>query len=179
MEWDDTLTLKLKNGDATALELCYRRLSPFIYTAILKICGNRELAKDLTHDTFIDVFNSVKKIDGNLNIGAWAKRIAFNNTFNYLKREKSAQKLLLEVSGEGDLFYCPTDKVIENNLLDVLFSKVPNLHRLILWLYVVEGYSHDEIGELTGNSASFSKSIVSRCLQKLRDKPEVKNNAYQ
>jgi DNA-directed RNA polymerase specialized sigma24 family protein len=45
-------------------------------------------------------------------------------------------------------------------------------------LFIVEQYSHEEIGSLFSQSPSYSKSILSRCLQKLRKKLEVKHNAH-
>ena len=41
--------------------------------------------------------------------------------------------------------------------------------RMIVWLYIVEGYTHGEIGELFEKSPSYSKSQVSRAMVKLRE----------
>lgn len=43
-----------------------------------------------------------------------------------------------------------------------------------MWLFIVEQYSHEEIAILTEKSPSYSKSIVSRCLKKLREHKEIK-----
>jgi len=69
--------------------------------------------------------------------------------------------------------------ISQSNLLEYLLEKVSENERLILWLYIVEQYSHEEIANLVSQSPSYSKSIVSRCLQKLRNKSEVKQYAYK
>jgi len=67
--------------------------------------------------------------------------------------------------------------ISQSNLLEYLLEKVSENERLILWLYIVEQYSHEEIANLVSQSPNYSKSIVSRCLQKLRNKSEVKQYA--
>ena len=70
------------------------------------------------------------------------------------------------------------ESISQSNLLEYLLTKVSENERLILWLFIVEQYSHEEIGSLFSQSPSYSKSILSRCLQKLRKKLEVKHNAH-
>ena len=91
---DDQFIVGMKNGDADAFEQCYRILSPTIYTAILKICRNRDCANDLLHDTFLDVFDKIATFNSSNSFIAWVKRIAFNKTFNLLKRQKSTFQLI-------------------------------------------------------------------------------------
>jgi len=179
LNWDETLVDRMKAGDQHSFEQCYRQLSPTIYTAIVKICRDQGNANDLLQDTFIKAF---EKIDSytfqQLSFVAWLKRIAFNNTFNFLKKQK------LTVVGIEDLddFISATDEIEtlyeQRNFLDTLLEQISEHERLIIWLYIVEQYSHEEIGNLVKKSPSYSKSVVSRCLKKLRVKEEVRNYAY-
>ena len=70
------------------------------------------------------------------------------------------------------------DAYDDTDLLSKLMVSVPTNHRVILWLFVVEQYSHEEIALLVSKSPSYSKSIVSRCLQKLKDNVKENESAY-
>jgi len=169
----------MKEGDQHAFEECYRQLSPQVYTAIFNICRDQGNANDLLQDTFVAAFDKIHSYTTkDRTFLAWLKRIAFNNTFNFLKKHK------LTIVGIDDLdeatsSYSSLETLHEqNNFLTTLLRQIPEKERLIIWLYVVEQYSHEEIGKIVNKSASFSKSLVSRCLIKLRTKQEVKNYAY-
>ena len=179
MQWNESLVDKMKDGDQSAFEQCYRLLSPKIYTAIFNICRDQGNANDLLQDTFVAAFEKIHSYtSGQQLFVAWLKRIAFNNTFNFLKKHK------LTVVGIDDLNEASTaTHEIEmlheqNDFLSTLLQQISEKERLIIWLYVVEQYSHEEIGNIVNKTPSYSKSVVSRCLKKLRTKQEVKNYAY-
>jgi len=166
------------NGDTQAQACCYQEFSSIIYTSIYNICRNSANASDLLQDTFIDAFVSIEQYNSNYAFVAWLKGIAFNNTFNFIKRQKIANRAVEYLKEVPPLESSFNEVISQNNLLEYLLDKVSENERLILWLYIVEQYSHDEIASLVSQSPSYSKSIVSRCLQKLRNKSEVKQYAY-
>jgi RNA polymerase sigma-70 factor (ECF subfamily) len=179
LQWNESLVDEMKQGDEQAFEQCYRQLSPIIYTAIFNICRDQGNANDLLQDTFIAAFEKIQSYtSGPQLFTAWIKRIAFNNTFNFLKKhkltvvgiesieEKISPHLSIEMLHE------------QNDFLSALLLQISEKERLIIWLYVVEQYSHEEIGNIVNKTPSYSKSVVSRCLQKLRTKQEVKHYAY-
>jgi len=176
--WDEKIVDRMKLGEQNAFEQCYRQLSPLIYTAILKICKKRCDANDLLQDTFITAFEKINSYQQETSFIAWLKTIAFNKTFNFLKKEKKLlvgiEHLPEQLSDDSEL----TTAVEQSNLLLHLFEHIPEMERLILWLYIVEQYSHQEIAQLVNKTPSYSKSLVSRCLKKLRAKHEVNNYAY-
>jgi RNA polymerase sigma factor (sigma-70 family) len=176
-KWNDKLLESMKQGDEVAFEQCYRLLSPIIFTAILKICKNRHDANDLLQDTFVDAFDNLASFHQQVPFIAWLKRIAFNNAFNFLKKIKCL------TIGTGHLPEAVSlENIIESdyenrNLLLYLFERTSEMECLIMWLYIAEQYKHSEIAEVIGKTPSYSKSIVCRCLQKLRTNAEVKKYA--
>lgn len=176
--WDEKLVNKMRLGEQDAFEQCYRQLSPLIYTVILRICKNSHDANDLLQDTFLTAFEKIDSYQQTSSFIAWLKTIAFNKTFNLLKKEKNItvgiQHLLEPISDVNAVEIA----AVENNLLLFLMDQLTEMERLILWLYIAEQYSHQEIGQLVGKTPSYSKSLVSRCLTKLRAKQEVKSYAY-
>jgi RNA polymerase sigma-70 factor (ECF subfamily) len=178
LQWNESLVDKMKAGDQYAFEACYRQLSPQVYTAIFNICREQGNANDLLQDTFVAAFDKIHTYTArDKSFLAWLKRIAFNNTFNFLKKHKLT---IVGIDGldEATLSYPSIESLHEqNNCLTTLLLQIPEKERLIIWLYVVEQYSHEEIGNIVDKSPSYSKSLVSRCLKKLRTKQEVKNYA--
>ncbi len=171
-QWRDDLVIAMKNGEDLAFEQCYQLLSPQVYSAILRICNDHASAQDLLHDTFINAFEKIATYNEQHSFIAWLKRIAFNNTFNHIKRQKLAFEVVDKMP-EDEYEITPEQQLVDSNLLVTLLDTVPTSHRLLLWLYIVEQYSHDEIAALVGKTASYSKSIVSRSLKKLKSHPVV------
>ena len=178
LKWNEKQIDGLLRGDTQAQASCYQEFSSTIYTAIYKICKNRANASDLLQDTFIEAFENVAQYNSEYAFIAWLKRIAFNNTLNFIKREKVAYKAVEYLKGLPTIESSFDESISQTNLLDYLLERVSQNERLILWLYIVEQYSHEEIATLFSQSPSYSKSIVSRCLRKLRNKSEVKKHAY-
>ncbi|GHF87584.1 RNA polymerase sigma factor [Thalassotalea marina] len=176
--WEDKLIDNMRSGDKYAFEQCYRQLSPQIYTAIYKICQNSDTARELLHDTFIDVYESIHSYKKQGSFQGWVKRIAFNNTFNFLKRNKKFVFIEDANVEEQYIDFNHGDAVHDCRLLDSVLDKCTEVERLILWLFIVEQYSHEEIAVLASKSPSFSKSIVSRTLKRIRLFSEVKKHAY-
>jgi len=169
----------MKEGEQQAFEQCYLQFSPAIYTAIFNICRDQGNANDLLQDTFVAAFEKIHSYTARDNsFTAWLKRIAFNNTFNFLKKHKLTV-VGIEDENVAMSTTCEVEMLHEqNNFLNALLRTISEKERLIIWLYIVEQYSHEEIGNIVNKSPSYSKSVVSRCLKKLRLKEEVRNYAY-
>jgi RNA polymerase sigma factor (sigma-70 family) len=168
MDFDIALIDKMKDGEQSAFSICYKQLSPIIYSAILRICHCKSSAQDILQETFIQVFKSMNTLEDNEKFVAWCKRISYYKTINWIR---SNDKYLLDIN--LDFFEEPIDNndlqlAIENKhqLTKLMLTITPEA-RLILWLFIVDGYSHQEIADMYGKSVSFSKSVVSRSLKYL------------
>lgn len=170
MSWDGSRLNALQLGDKKAQEDCYLAFSPLLYTTIIKLCDNREAANDLLHDSFIDAFNSIGSFNSKYSFLAWLKRIAINNTYNYLKRQQTALRAIGSLANEP---VHAKEGSESENLFNKLLYSLPTEHRIVMWLFIVEQYSHADIATFMGKSESFSKSVVSRSLNKMRRTPEV------
>ena len=127
-------------------------------------------------DSFIQAFGSLEQLREETHFTPWIKRIAFNKTMTYLRKLKDEIDITDEHldSLQVDAF---DETLIQQNQLAYLLSYLSEEAKLIVWLFVVEGYTHKEIAELTGKTESFSKSLISRNLAKLRSIEVGENNA--
>ena len=137
--------------------------------------GNQMDAEDVLQTAFIDVFRNLKKFRGDATIGSWIKRIVINNCLNHIKKNR----VILEDISERE--YELTEKIEKKQEYDIgavhkAIQKLPDGYRMVLNLYLLEGYTHDEISEILNVGVSTSKSQYSRARHKLKDIIKSRDN---
>jgi len=166
-------------GDAQAFTAIHRHYGNRIYTLIGRMVTRRAVADDLFQDTFLEAFRSIGSYTHAGSFGGWLRTIAVNKTLSYLRSPWHRSFLwldaalpadadaILEKSGDEQ---CAPETASESHreLLGALEQLAP-LTRAVVWLYDVEGYTHAEIAQMLGRTASFSKSQLSRAHQRLRE----------
>jgi len=130
--------------------------------------GNKMDAEDVLQGSFIDIFKNLKKYRGEASVGSWIKRIVINNCLNHIRKNKI---ILGDIPDSASDITVENDEKVQYDIEAVhrAIQQLPDGYRTILNLYLLEGYSHDEIGEILNISASTSKSQYSRAKAKLRD----------
>lgn len=155
-------------GDRRSQQKLYQNYSKAMYNICLRMMGNKMDAEDVLQGSFIDVFRNIKSFRGDASIGSWIKRIVINNCLNQIKKNKmkfddipdNASEIAAENNDKARYDIAAVHKAIQ---------QLPDGYRTILNLYLLEGYSHDEISEILDISTSTSKSQYSRAKAKLRD----------
>lgn len=155
-------------GDRRSQQKLYQGYSKAMYNICLRMMGSKMDAEDALQASFIDVFRNLKNFRGDASIGSWIKRIVINNCLNQIRRNKvrfdDLPDSVTEVAEEEN----------EKTQYDIVavhraIQQLPDGYRTILNLYLLEGYSHDEISEILDISTSTSKSQFSRAKSKLRE----------
>lgn len=157
----------LAKGNRAAQESIYRDFSKPVYSMALQILRDVQLAEDVTHDTFVDVFKKTSKLENHSSFNGWIRKIAVNRCLMVLRSRtyrNSLEENLQTLTEKPQ----STDHESAIDIEHALQELSPTT-RMIVWLYIVEGYTHGEIGELFEKSPSYSKSQVSRALVKLRE----------
>ncbi len=161
---------RARAGDLEALEEVYRAYRAPVYNLGRRICGNEEDAEDVLQETFLEVCRSIGKFRGDGSLWSWVRQVAVSKALMLLRRERSRAARSLDgepylretVGGRPPEPATPID-------LETALNRLGPLTRAVLWLHDVEGYTHEEIGELMGKTASFSKSQLSRAHRRLRE----------
>jgi RNA polymerase sigma-70 factor (ECF subfamily) len=137
-----------------------------MYNLACRILNNREDAEDVLQETFIECFRNLASFRFESTFGAWLKKILVNKCINHLKKKKISLELYETLPEKAD------EEEAENNYdTKKIFKgieKLPDGYRIILTLYLLEGYDHSEISEILGISESTSKSQYSRAKERLR-----------
>jgi RNA polymerase sigma-70 factor (ECF subfamily) len=165
---DKSIVLAMKQKDEAAFASCYQLLSSYVYSIVLRICGVAAVAEEIMQESFIQAFSSIEQLQQDTHFTPWIKRIAFNKTMAHLRQAKE-QVSLTEQHLDSLSFDLFDEQLIQQNELAYLLGQLTAQERLIVWMFVVEGYSHKEIATLSNKTESYSKSIVSRSLAKMRE----------
>ena len=160
------------DGDRAARQAVYTALAPATLTVIRRLVGQRALSEDLFQDTMMLFFERLPQFRREAPVGAWLRQIAISRCLMYLRSPWKRARMCLEpvdfgVAAEVAALVTPG---YAGDLIDLeraLASLAPTA-RAVVWMYEVEGYSHQEIAREFGRSVSFSKSQLARAHARLR-----------
>lgn len=158
-------------GNRAAQEQLYRHYAPMLYGGVcLKYSKNKEEAEDNLHDSFMTIFNKIGQFKFNGSFDGWLKRITVNTVLQ--KYRKEAYVSLVEEAIEEETVELDVADNSPPSLATLLncIQELPHKYRTTFNLYVLDGYTHKEIGELLGTTAGTSKSNLARARQILKNK---------
>ena len=169
---------RCKDGDRKAQFQIYKLYYKAMYNTSLRIVNNSMEAEDIMQESFLAAFEKIDMYSGTVSFGAWLKRIVINRSLDALSRRKVIFEDIESHTGISDDYTYDAERNEEINSKIVkikeAIEKLPDGYRIILSLYLLEGYDHDEIAEILNITSSTSRSQLSRAKQKLVQ--ELKKN---
>jgi len=185
---DNILIRQFRDGDAKAMERLIVKYQDRVFNTIVKMCGNREDAAELTQDTFVKVLESIERFEGKSGFYTWLFRIAVNLTINHCKRRirtgtdsldqplkpdgrsvaVSSLRLMLSDDGSPDPARLAIDKEMRELVIEAL-GQLDNDHRTIIVLRDIEGMNYTEISETLNIEVGTVKSRLSRARNMLKE----------
>lgn len=167
MVYKDIITLCQKNDRKAQREL-YESISPKLYASCLRYAPNEAEAQDILQDTFIIIFEKIDQFKFKGSFEGWCKRITVNTA---LQRYRGAKVYDLvnedQIEDKEAIEIEESDDVPLKDLLSMV-QDLPERYRLVFTLYVMDGYSHNEISEMMKITVGTSKSNLARARQHLQ-----------
>ena len=167
IEVDEITLAQARRGSLPACERIFRSFQQPAYSVAFRICQCRETAQEVTQEAFITVFRNMGQFRGDAPFWGWLRRVVVNQAISTLRRRPKAPEL------EFQDYHAPAEDGREQVSLaldlESALLALDNEDRAVVWLHDVEGYGHQEIGEMFGKTESFSKTRLSRARAKLRD----------
>ncbi len=159
-----------KKGDRKAQFELYKQYSRAMYNTSFRILKDSAEAEDAMQDGFLKAFQNIETYSGTVSFGAWLKKIVVNTSLDALRK----RKVEFEDISELNLKIPEEETSVDDEELNLKVEKVkeamlllPDGYRVVLSLYLLEGYDHDEIAEIMNVSASTSRSQLARARKKL------------
>lgn len=159
-----------RNGDQQSMYRLYKLYVQAMYNICIRMVSNQYDAEDIIQESFINAFNSLDKFRGDSSFGSWLKRIVINKSITFLKKKKQeftdidSLQIVVDENKDENLPKIDPTKIHES------IKTLPGKARVVLNLYLLEGYKHKEIAEILNISESTSKSQYLRAKQLLRKK---------
>jgi RNA polymerase sigma factor (sigma-70 family) len=160
-----------KEGDQKAQFQIYKLYYKAMYNTSLRIVNDRMEAEDIMQESFLSAFEKIETYSGTVSFGAWLKKIVINRSLDALGKRKAVFE---DIDSHVSIKDESGDELVRSEEVDVrveeikeAIEKLPDGYRVILSLYLLEGYDHDEIADILKISSSTSRSQLSRAKQKL------------
>src|SRR5690606_7048466 len=183
---DNELVQRFIEGDQNSLEILIHRHKGRVYSYILLIVKNQELAEDIFQETFIKVIRSLKrgKYVENGKFISWVLRISHNLIIDHFRKEK-LQGTVSNDSLEVDVFNSQkfSDETIEDQLVNAqilkevkeLVKELPEDQQQVIYMRHYMDLSFKEIAEQTGVSINTALGRMRYALINLRKLIREKN----
>lgn len=166
---EETLIQRFKNGrNPQAFEQLYDTHIDGVFSRCLYILQNSDLAEEASQDIMVKVYFGLSRFEGRSSLKTWIYRIASNHCFGVLKKRKELS--YEELGEEGIQFTDDVDlyTIIENeSQVTNLLSQLPKDVRGLLLLKYMDGYSYEEVSNITGLSSSAIKMRIHRAKETL------------
>ena len=164
------LVVECKQGSKKACYELYRLYSKAMLNVAFRIVGNTGDAEDVLQEASLDAFNKVKDFRQETTFGLWLKQIVVNRSVNLLRKRKVEW---IEINDELESI---PDEVREDDediqyqvqQVKAAMNKLPEGYRVVLSLYLFEGYDHEEIGQILNIAENTSRTQFLRAKRKLQ-----------
>jgi RNA polymerase sigma-70 factor (ECF subfamily) len=174
MNSSEDLIIRARAGEQEAFRLIFERYARPILTFIHNLVGERDLAEELTQETFVRAYQNLGKIRDDTKVATWLFGIGRNvareamraRWRNSRKWDEGASFCLDESEGSS-----PSDVLLGKELNTAVrhgLSSLAEDQRIVFILRVFQQYRYDEIAEITGFSVAKVKIDLHRARQELR-----------
>ena len=159
-----------KKNERKAQEQLYKLYAPKLFSVCLKYSRNYTEAQDNLQDGFLLIFKNIHQFSFKGSLEGWLKRVMINHvlqqyrkeTFLNIVDENVPEEIEVEVDSDG----------VSAEFLIKIIQELPDRYRLVFNLYVLDGFSHQEIAEQLNINIGTSKSNLSRAKLILKEKIE-------
>ena len=167
---DLELIRRCSEGESRAQELLYRRYFSFAMSVCIRYTRDQYEAMEIVNDSYMKVLDNIEEFDGSRSFRSWYGRIVVNSAIdNYRRNSKHVSHLQISDLESTEIEEPSISAELSANDILSLFSKLPDNYRVTFNLFEIEGYTHEEIGQMLQISTSTSRSNLSRAKKMLRD----------
>jgi RNA polymerase sigma-70 factor (ECF subfamily) len=160
-----------KNKDKAAQKMLYEHYASHVYGICLRYAKNTQDAEDLMQDSFVKILKNITRYKDYGSFTGWLTRVAVNTAISFYRKKirHMTSPDTDAVNKEADKpFFVDVHLFAEDIVTEI--KSLPDGYRMVFNLYAIEGYDHNEIGEMLGIAASSSRSQYFRARKMLQKK---------
>jgi RNA polymerase sigma-70 factor (ECF subfamily) len=162
-----------RESHAEAFELLYATFKGRVYTLLLRIVADPEMADDLTHDVFAKALKLLPTLTAEHKVLPWLYRVANNAAIDQLRRRRRFSWLRIgALHGTHEEPHAADDhsRIPEQAHVQQVLRTLPPENAAALLLHALEGYSYKEIADIQGVSMTAVRSRIARARAAFKDR---------
>ena len=167
---DSELVARAVQGDQAAQRALYDAHVDRVYRLAYRVSGDDDLARDFTQEAFIRAFDRLSTFRRESSFGTWLYTIAMSVALNGIRSVKRLR--MREVSIDAAETIGTKERIADPDLKERLHKAIEGLppgYKAVFLMHDLEGYTHEEIGEVLGIQSGTSKAQLFRARAKLRE----------
>ena len=157
-----------RKGENKAQFQLYKLYYKTMYNVSLRIVNDENEAEDIMQESFLKALQKIETYRGEVSFGAWLKKIVVNRSLDALKKRKVIFEEINERKHDLE-DYRMDPKEIDLEKIQKAINRLPDGYRVVLSLYLIEGYDHEEISQILGITNSASRTQFLRAKNKLKE----------
>jgi RNA polymerase sigma factor (sigma-70 family) len=157
-------------GSRKAQFKIYKLYYKAMFNTCVRLVNDPMEAEDIMQEAFLAAFSKLADYKRKVSFGAWLKRIVINKTIDYLRTRKNIFDPLDNISEPVYMDQEDEDSLVSSISPEIVLKEIENLpegYRIVLSLYLTEGYDHEEIAGILNITPSTSRSQYARGKEKL------------
>tara|TARA_R110002073_G_scaffold139232_2_gene289345 strand:- start:119976 stop:120524 length:549 start_codon:yes stop_codon:yes gene_type:complete len=164
------LIAECKQNNQKAQMQLYDMYCKAMYNTAYNFVKDEAVAEDMAQEGFIKAFQKIASFNEEVSFGAWLKRIVINRCLDWLKKRKlhmvSIDTQDVQIANEENW---EVDDCINMQCIHDSINKLPDNYKVVLKLFLLEGYDHQEIAQILKISEVSSRSQLFRGKNKLKE----------
>ena len=163
----DDVVRRAQQGDVAAFEAIYRLHASAMYALCRRMIGDDREARDLVQDIFVRAWERLTTFRGQSALGTWLHRLGTNVVLERMRSTKRDALRLID-GDDATLTLLERDSGLDARIdLDAALVRLPGGARTVFVLHDIEGYSHDEIAQMTGIAPGTARAQLFRARRAL------------
>lgn len=168
---EPTLVRRVQNGDESAFGVLVERYLDSGFAAAMAVLGNPHDAEDAVQNAFIRALERIEQLQPGSPFGPWFYRVLRSTALNLRRRE--VLRSHEEIPASASIGSNPArelDRDMTRELVVGALEELPEMQKMAVTLYDLEGYSHQEIAGILGIAVGTSRAHVHHGRKALRNR---------
>lgn len=150
-------------------EEVYARYYPQIYKYVFRLCGNADMAEEITQETFFKVFQKLDSYRGECKLSVWMCQIAKNTFYGFIKKQNRQTDYPIEtIPDESNLEISFADKDLAVRIHAILHG-LEEPYREVFWMRTFGEMSFAQIAALHQKTESWARVTYHRAKMKIME----------
>ncbi|MGQ0538658.1 MAG: RNA polymerase sigma factor [Gemmatimonadaceae bacterium] len=151
-----------------AFEVLYRRYVGRVHAVCVRLTADQQQAGEAVQDVFVRVWQRIESFRGESAFSSWLHRLAVNTVLQNMRSDRRRAVRVSLADDDSILAGAAAPAAVDERLdLEAMLARLPDHARTIVVLHDIEGFTHEEIAQMTGVPAGTIRSQLSRARKTL------------